>query len=118
MYNITTSDKRDENRGASNPVYNAPISKYPDSGDAFGKHILSLAIQPGNNTDDDNDGVVDKKDQCLGTPAGVKVDFTGCPVDTDGDGVADYLDKCPDKKGVKANNGCPEVKVEVKPEFH
>ncbi len=81
MYNITTSDKRDENRGASNPVYNAPMSKYPDSGDAFGKHILSLAIQPGNNTDDDNDGVVDKK-------------------------------------GVKANNGCPEVKVEVKPEFH
>ena len=29
------------------------------------------------------------------TPAGIKVDQWGCPLDTDGDGVPDHLDKCP-----------------------
>jgi OmpA-OmpF porin, OOP family len=29
--------------------------------------------------DSDNDGVVDDRDQCLGTPAGTLVDNTGCP---------------------------------------
>jgi adhesin transport system outer membrane protein len=28
--------------------------------------------------DEDRDGVLDEKDQCLGTPAGVRVDHTGC----------------------------------------
>jgi OOP family OmpA-OmpF porin len=45
--------------------------------------------------DTDGDGVVDSKDKCPGTPAGVKVDAEGCPLDTDGDGVPDYMDKCP-----------------------
>jgi outer membrane protein OmpA-like peptidoglycan-associated protein len=44
--------------------------------------------------DSDEDGVVDSKDICTKTPAGVKVDEFGCPVDTDKDGVADYLDEC------------------------
>jgi len=55
--------------------------------------------------DTDNDGVIDTDDKCAGTPAGTKVDATGCAadttkddtpavVDTDGDGVADTLDKC------------------------
>jgi OOP family OmpA-OmpF porin len=39
--------------------------------------------------------VPDYLDKCPGTPAGVKVDKDGCPLDTDGDGVPDYLDKCP-----------------------
>lgn len=43
--------------------------------------------------DEDGDGVVDQLDRCPGTPAGVKVDTHGCPLDTDGDGVPDYLDK-------------------------
>ena len=43
--------------------------------------------------DEDGDGVVDQLDKCAGTPAGVKVDTQGCPLDTDGDGVPDYLDK-------------------------
>jgi outer membrane protein OmpA-like peptidoglycan-associated protein len=43
--------------------------------------------------DEDGDGVVDQLDKCAGTPAGVKVDSHGCPLDTDGDGVADYQDK-------------------------
>ena len=59
--------------------------------------------------DSDNDGVVDSKDKCPNTPAGVKVDANGCPVDSDKDGVVDYLDKCPNTPaGVKVDaNGCP-----------
>jgi len=94
--------------------------------------------------DSDNDGVADKDDKCPGTPAGVKVDIKGCPIDSDGDGIADYLDKCPnekglanlggcpdrdgdgiadnldkcpDVKGIPENKGCPEVKQEVKEVF-
>lgn len=43
--------------------------------------------------DADGDGVTDQFDKCPNTPAGVKVDTHGCPLDTDGDGVPDYLDK-------------------------
>ncbi len=58
--------------------------------------------------DADNDGVADKDDKCPGTPANVKVDAKGCPIDTDGDGIADYLDKCPTVKGLQALEGCPD----------
>jgi outer membrane protein OmpA-like peptidoglycan-associated protein len=44
--------------------------------------------------DTDGDGVVDSKDMCANTPAGVKVDEFGCPFDSDKDGVPDYLDEC------------------------
>jgi len=55
--------------------------------------------------DSDNDGVVDFKDSCQGTPAGVKVDAKGCPLDSDGDGVPDYLDKEPNSpKGAFVNS--------------
>lgn len=43
--------------------------------------------------DDDGDGVANQFDKCPDTQAGVKVDATGCPLDTDGDGVPDYMDK-------------------------
>ncbi|MGQ7947515.1 OmpA family protein [Flavobacterium sp. WC2509] len=58
--------------------------------------------------DSDNDGVADKNDKCPDTPAGVKVDLSGCPLDKDIDGVADYLDKCPDVAGISNLNGCPD----------
>jgi len=45
--------------------------------------------------DTDGDGVVDSKDMCPDTPAGVKVDENGCPLDSDKDSVPDYLDDCP-----------------------
>jgi OmpA-OmpF porin, OOP family len=67
--------------------------------------------------DTDGDGVADYLDKCPGTPANVKVDANGCPPDRDGDGVPDYMDKCPDVKGTAANKGCPEVKQEVKDVF-
>lgn len=43
--------------------------------------------------DEDGDGVTDQFDKCPGTPANVKVNTDGCPLDTDGDGVPDYKDK-------------------------
>ena len=45
--------------------------------------------------DQDGDGVVDRLDQCPNTPHGTPVDAKGCPLDSDGDGVVDSLDKCP-----------------------
>ena len=47
--------------------------------------------------DTDGDGIYDVIDQCDGTPEGVEVDWSGCPLasDSDGDGVADDDDDCP-----------------------
>ena len=59
--------------------------------------------------DSDNDGTPDKNDLCP-TTAGT---LNGCP-DSDGDGVTDNLDKCPNSAGPLTNNGCPEIKKEVK----
>ena len=64
--------------------------------------------------DADGDGVTDASDKCPGTPAGVKVDANGCPLDRDADGVPDYQDRCPDRAGPASNKGCPEVKAETK----
>ncbi|SMB88004.1 OmpA/MotB domain protein [Hymenobacter roseosalivarius DSM 11622] len=64
--------------------------------------------------DADNDGVTDADDKCPDTPAGVKVDATGCPIDTDGDGVPDFQDRCPNSAGPASNRGCPEIKAETK----
>lgn len=59
--------------------------------------------------DSDGDGVIDSKDECPNTPAGVKVDMVGCPLDSDRDGVPDYKDQCPGTPaGVKVDRkGCP-----------
>lgn len=67
--------------------------------------------------DSDKDGVPDYMDKCDETPSSAKVDDSGCPIDSDGDGVPDYLDRCPDVAGIPENNGCPEVKEEVKQVF-
>jgi OOP family OmpA-OmpF porin len=59
--------------------------------------------------DSDRDGVPDSRDKCPGTPAGVAVDASGCPVDSDKDGVPDYLDRCPGTPAGAAVDvsGCP-----------
>lgn len=69
--------------------------------------------------DSDGDGIPDYLDKCPDTPVEARgmVNATGCPIDTDGDGVPDYLDKCPQMPGSASNNGCPEVKKEVKTLF-
>lgn len=66
--------------------------------------------------DTDGDGVADYLDKCPNTPkeAYGKVDEHGCPKDRDGDGIPDYLDRCPELPGVKSNDGCPELKEDVK----
>jgi OOP family OmpA-OmpF porin len=83
-----------------------------DSGDSnthFG-YKLGLAHAFGGSTaqavhrDGDNDGVMDEQDKCLFTPAGIKVDVSGCELpqvtvnikDQDQDNVLDEQDKCSD----------------------
>jgi OmpA-OmpF porin, OOP family len=53
-------------------------------------------------TDKDDDGVPDIRDNC----PDVKGTVTGCP-DFDGDGIADKDDQCKDVKGVARYKGCP-----------
>ncbi|WP_067586941.1 OmpA family protein [Endozoicomonas ascidiicola] len=62
-------------------------------------------------TDHDKDGVTTKHDRCKNTPAGVKVDNHGCPLDSDKDGVADHKDRCKNTPaGVKVDQyGCPLI---------
>ena len=59
--------------------------------------------------DSDGDGVKDSDDQC----PNVAGTLNGCP-DSDGDGIRDQDDTCPRIAGISGNNGCPEVKEEVK----
>lgn len=53
----------------------------PDDGGALRAFSLDVCAEGSFRPDDDNDGVFDDgPDLCLGTPAGVPVDLTGCPV--------------------------------------
>jgi outer membrane protein OmpA-like peptidoglycan-associated protein len=90
----STADLRDGLAGKANDMYLL--------------HTAGLTFNFGKKKDADNDGISDYKDKCPGTPQGVPVDKTGCPLDKDGDGIADYLDNCPDFAGTKALNGCPD----------
>ncbi len=69
--------------------------------------------------DTDGDGVTDFMDRCPATPSKVRglVDKRGCPLDSDLDAIPDYLDNCPTIPGVPSNQGCPEIKQEVKALF-
>jgi outer membrane protein OmpA-like peptidoglycan-associated protein len=109
LYTITNKDNHDQNRGADYFGSTAHLSS-KSGNDAYGQNQLSFIFSLGKLKDLDKDGVADKYDKCLGTPAGVKVDNVGCPVDTDGDGVPDYLDKCKNTpEGVLVDaKGCPK----------
>ena len=69
--------------------------------------------------DSDRDGVPNYLDKCPNTlPEAVKfVNSEGCDSDKDADGVPDYKDMCILTPGTLANNGCPEVKTEVRKLF-
>ncbi len=87
--------------GDNNLLYNIGLSI------PFGK-VAKMAPEP---KDQDNDGVIDVKDNCPYTPAGVAVDTKGCELDSDNDGVVDRLDKCPNTMaGAKVDSvGCMTV---------
>jgi outer membrane protein OmpA-like peptidoglycan-associated protein len=57
----------------------------------------------------DRDGVADRRDACVGSPAGAIVDPSGCPIDSDRDKVYNGLDACPNTvDGVQVDaRGCP-----------
>jgi len=63
----------------------------------------------GSGGDDDKDGVSNNKDNCPATPAGAKVDASGCPIDSDRDGVPDGIDQCANTvSGATVDSrGCP-----------
>jgi len=76
--------------------------------DAYLFHTAGITFNFGHKKDEDKDGVADRLDKCLNTPAGVAVNRKGCPFDKDMDGVADYLDTCPEIAGSIALSGCPD----------
>lgn len=94
------------------------VAAYEDFGEDYNDYSfkLGLAVTIGNNDtsapvaprDSDNDGVVDSRDQCPMTPAGVRVDANGCNVDSDNDGVMNSNDQCPNTAaGVEVDaRGC------------
>ncbi|MDB4655771.1 hypothetical protein OAE48_02885 [Flavobacteriales bacterium] len=59
--------------------------------------------------DSDEDGIYDLSDLCAGTPKGIKVDKSGCPLDDDEDGIPNYRDKSADspKDQIVDQNGIP-----------
>jgi OOP family OmpA-OmpF porin len=76
--------------------------------DMYLMHGIGITFNFGKKKDEDNDGVIDRKDKCAQTPSGVSVDINGCPLDKDGDKVYDYLDDCPDVAGLTTMKGCPD----------
>ena len=96
---------------------NGVNARYGYAGTPFvsGAALLSIALDANRKSkDSDGDGVSDENDKCARTPAGVKVDADGCPVeaaaenapekagtdtiakvDSDNDGVPDENDMCP-----------------------
>ena len=102
---------------SSNVALRAEWRARSDSGSGpndYDDNLLSVGVQLpfGQATpkfvDSDGDGVEDGSDRCPNTPAGAKVDASGCELDSDGDGVKDSKDKCPGTPaGVRVDaNGC------------
>ena len=62
------------------------------------KEKIDVNLDEFNQSDEDEDGIIDLNDKCHQTPKDVKVNHSGCPTDKDKDGVPDYLDKEPNSK--------------------
>jgi hypothetical protein len=92
-YNIALTDYIDNYKSGGNDSWiagnislNYNFTKKPKD------EYANIDFSAIDNSDYDNDGVVDTQDECLGTPKGAKVNKRGCPTDTDGDGIEDYMD--------------------------
>ncbi|QJR81371.1 OmpA family protein [Alteromonas pelagimontana] len=97
------------------------IAAYHDFGEDYNDYSVKLGVaipfgasssSSSVSQDSDGDGVIDARDQCANTPAGMTVDANGCNNDTDGDGVMNSVDQCPDTPaGTQVNaQGCPVTK--------
>jgi len=92
------------------------VAGYRDLGQGYNEYSAKLGLayifgQTSNalvRKDIDNDGVYDAVDRCPNSPAGTKIDPTGCSVDMDNDGVLNTVDSCPNTPaGTKVNTkGC------------
>jgi outer membrane protein OmpA-like peptidoglycan-associated protein len=93
------------------PPQLAGIQQHKSNWHWGGQAGLSLIFGNKRDGDRDRDGVKDSIDRCPSTPAGERVDATGCPLpkDADGDGVTDNLDRCPNTPAGTAVDatGCP-----------
>ena len=77
-------------------------------------HEITIGFKFGLPKDRDEDGILDKDDDCPDVP-GVE-ELNGCPLeeiaeetnDRDEDGIIDPEDACPDEPGPESNQGCPE----------
>ncbi|MBX2857134.1 MAG: OmpA family protein [Cellvibrionaceae bacterium] len=98
---------------------------YFTGGRKVGKtHSASKAEPVSVPKDADNDGIIDSKDRCQNTPAGVLVNGYGCPMDSDNDGIYDYQDECANTPAnIKVDDkGCPlklekTIEIELKVNF-
>jgi len=89
---------------------------------AFGEYSKqsteTTLVEKGPQMDSDHDGVSDANDRCPNTPAGTRVDATGCALVVDGDddrdGVLNSRDACPNSRAgaVVGSDGC-EVQVVI-----
>ncbi|MBF0271555.1 MAG: OmpA family protein [Magnetococcales bacterium] len=102
---------------------NGQLQWHPQTGNQSLSSIGTQCYFCGEGIDSDGDGIFDNRDECPGTPKGVKVYWQaehfgrvetpigrpGCPFDGDLDGVPDYQDSCPDTaRDVKVDAmGCP-----------
>ena len=80
------------------------VATYYDFGQRYKDYSAKLGLAyvfgnvsstPTSQPDSDGDGVYDAVDRCPSSPAGTRVDATGCNIDMDGDGVNNAQDQCP-----------------------
>ena len=94
------------NFGPSSLAYSYDITTSSLATPSSGTHSLLFSYKfKKKQRDRDNDGVLDKDDECPKIPG--LVSLNGCP-DTDGDGIIDSEDNCPEEYGLKINKGCPD----------
>lgn len=92
-----TGDYISDPESNNNPPPLAGIKRTDSNFHLGGQAGISLMLGGKRDGDSDGDGVKNSVDSCPDTPAGDRVDATGCslPTDGDGDGVMDNVDQCP-----------------------
>ncbi|WP_067148671.1 DUF5723 family protein [Pseudotamlana agarivorans] len=88
----------------SGSVLSALVSDNSKAADVYAG--VKIPIYQGRSKDKDDDGVIDKLDECPKVAG--PIENNGCPWgDADADGVLDNVDACPNEAGPKENKGCP-----------